>query len=83
MVSDVRHFGALFAEPTRNGLTRPRAVRGYGTKMVNMGELFTYPRLRSAHMDRVLLSDSEAERFLLADGDLLFARQSLVLDTAS
>jgi len=77
-----RPFGELFAEPTRNGLTRPKAVRGHGVKMVNMGELFAHPRLRNAPMDRVPLSQSESERFLLKDGDLLFARQSLVLEGA-
>lgn len=82
MVADSRPFGELFAEPTRNGLTRPKAVRGDGVKMVNMGELFAYPRLRNAQMDRVPLSQSEAERFLLKEGDLLFARQSLVLEGA-
>src|SRR5207247_675988 len=80
--SDVRPFGELFAESPRNGLTRPKAVRGTGVKMVNMGELFAHPRLRNAPMDRVPLSASEAERFLLKQGDLLFARQSLVLEGA-
>lgn len=82
MADEVRHFGEMFAEPARNGLTRPKAVRGSGVKMVNMGELFAYPRLCDAPMDRVSLSDTEAERFLLAEGDLLFARQSLVLEGA-
>ena len=77
-----RPFGDLFAEPTRNGLTRPKAVRGVGTKMVNMGELFAFPRLRNAPMDRVPLTDEEAQKSLLQDGDLLFARQSLVLEGA-
>ena len=79
---DARPFGELFAEGTRNGLTRPKAVRGAGVKMVNMGELFAYPRLRNAPMDRVPLSDAEAEKYLLEPGDLLFARQSLVLEGA-
>ncbi|MCG3201552.1 MAG: hypothetical protein NFCOHLIN_01422 [Gammaproteobacteria bacterium] len=82
MAGDGRPFGKLFAEPTRNGLTRPKAVRGDGVKMVNMGELFAHPRLRNAGMDRVPLSQSESERFLLKEGDLLFARQSLVLEGA-
>ena len=77
-----RPFGELFAESTRNGLTRPKAVRGSGVKMVNMGELFAHPRLCNVPMDRVPLSQSEAERLLLEDGDLLFARQSLVLEGA-
>jgi type I restriction enzyme, S subunit len=50
--------------------------------MVNMGELFAYPRLQNAPMDRVPLTESEAARFLLKEGDLLFARQSLVLEGA-
>ncbi len=82
MAGDTRPFGELFAVPPRNGLTRPKSVRGRGTKMVNMGELFAHPRLRNAEMDRVPLTDSEAERFLLHPGDLLFARQSLVLEGA-
>ena len=82
MEGNTRPFGELFAELTRNGLTRPKAVRGSGVKMVNMGELFAYPRLCNVPMDRVPLSQSEAERSLLEDGDLLFARQSLVLEGA-
>ncbi len=82
MASDIRPFGQLFAQEPRNGLTRPKAVRGSGVKMVNMGELFAYPRLRNAPMDRVPFTQAEAARFLLLDGDLLFARQSLVLEGA-
>ncbi len=82
MAGEIRPFGEVFAEGTRNGLARPKAVRGAGVKMVNMGELFAHPRLRNADMDRVPLSDSEARKFLLSEGDLLFARQSLVLEGA-
>ena len=57
-------------------------MRGFGTKMVNMGELFAHTRLDNVPMDRVPLSESEAGRFLLERGDLLFARQSLVLEGA-
>lgn len=80
-MSGVR-FQELFSEPLRNGLTRPKAVRGAGTKMVNMGEVFAYPRIPDIKMDRVPLSEAEAERYLLQSGDLLFARQSLVLSGA-
>ena len=53
MEGNTRPFGELFAESTRNGLTRPKAVRGSGVKMVNMGELFAHSRLRNVPMDRV------------------------------
>ena len=71
-------FGELLAEHLRNGLTRPKRVRGAGTKMVNMGELFAYRRIGDIEMSRVPLAPSESH-YMLATGDLLFARQSLVL----
>jgi type I restriction enzyme S subunit len=77
-----KSFKELFAIPLRNGLTKPKAVRGAGTKMVNMGELFANPRLVHVAMDRVQLTDSERNTSLLEEDDLLFARQSLVLSGA-
>lgn len=77
-----RAFHELFAIPLKNGLTRPKAVRGLGVKMVNMGELFAHDRIDHVSMDRVPLSDKEAESYLLEPYDLLFARQSLVLEGA-
>lgn len=82
MSSELVTFGDLYKEPSRNGLTRPKAVRGQGVKMVNMGELFAYPIIKNIDMDRVPLSDKEREKSLLHTGDLLFARQSLVLEGA-
>ena len=78
MSSDPIRFGSLFALPQKNGLTRPKKVRGSGVPMVNMGELFSHPRIGRLEMDRVPLSEAESS-FLLAPDDLLFARQSLVL----
>lgn len=71
-------FSALFKVPLRNGLTRPTKVRGTGTKMVNMGELFAYDRINNISMERVPVSDKEKKNSLLFTGDLIFARQSLV-----
>lgn len=77
-----RPFKELFAIPLRNGLTKPKAVRGEGAKMVNMGQLFANPRMTNITMDRVPLNQVERNSSLLAAGDLLFARQSLVLSGA-
>ncbi len=49
--------------------------------MVNMGELFAYPRIRNISMDLVPIDEKE-HHYLLEAGDLLFARQSLVLSGA-
>ncbi|WOB08251.1 restriction endonuclease subunit S [Piscinibacter gummiphilus] len=46
-----------------------------------MGELFAHPRIENLEMDLVPLSKAESS-FLLEAGDLLFARQSLVLSGA-
>jgi type I restriction enzyme S subunit len=74
-------FGSLYLEPSRNGVTKPKRVRGAGVKMVNMGEIFAHGRLRNVVMDRAPLSDAERIS-ILCPGDLLFARQSLILSGA-
>jgi type I restriction enzyme S subunit len=70
-------FGQLYAIPSRNGVAPPKASRGSGVPMVNMGDLFANPRLAGQEMERVPLSQREMERCLLKVGDLLFARRSL------
>lgn len=75
-------FGSILNGGTRNGIYKEKQFRGSGFKMVNMGELFAYPRLKDVPMSRIQLNDSEAERFNLEVGDLLFARRSLVAEGA-
>ena len=75
-------FEDIFEIPLKNGLTKPKRIRGEGFKMVNMGELFSYSRMINIPMDRVPLTEKEKESFVLEDGDLLFARQSLVREGA-
>lgn len=81
MSFDYTRFVEIFAEHQKNGLTRPKKVRGTGIPMVNMGELFAYPRIKNIQMDLVPVEDKE-KHFQLEPGDLLFARQSLVLSGA-
>jgi type I restriction enzyme S subunit len=50
--------------------------------MVNMGELFAHRRIGDIEMERVPLNERRPERDLLAPGDLLFARQSLIAEGA-
>jgi type I restriction enzyme S subunit len=75
-------FERLLTEPVRNGIYKPKEYHGRGAKIVNMGELFAHPRLGAVPMRRVELTDSEAKRFMLSRGDLLFARRSLVAEGA-
>jgi type I restriction enzyme, S subunit len=78
----VGSFESVFLEPLKNGLTRPKRVRGEGIPMVNMGELFAHRRIGNVPMELVPMSDKEKTKYLLHTGDLLFARQSLVLEGA-
>ncbi len=75
-------FGSILEGGTRNGLYKRKEFHGSGAKIVNMGELFANPRLRSVEMRRVQLNDSEIKRFSIQPGDLLFARRSLVAEGA-
>lgn len=75
-------FGDLYAEDSRNGLTKPSKVRGSGYKMINMGELFANDRIYDIPMELVPLKNSEKKNAKVEKGDLLFARQSLVLEGA-
>jgi type I restriction enzyme S subunit len=75
-------FGNLYASPSRNGLTKPSKIRGRGYKFINMGEIFAFGRILNIHCDRAPLNIKEQANSLLEKGDLLFARQSLVLSGA-
>lgn len=75
-------FAEVLIDGTRNGIYKPKTFHGRGTKIVNMGELFAYPRLGDVPMRRLQLTESELSRFSLQQGDLLFARRSLVNEGA-
>ena len=75
-------FEEVLKEPIRNGLTKPKAIRGSGVKMISMGEIFAHNRISKIAMDRVPVTDKEFSNCSIKAGDLVFARQSLVLDGA-
>ncbi len=71
-------FEELYAEPSRNGVYKPKQFHGSGVRIVNMGELFAYDVISDQEMNRLVMTDSEMARSGLQDGDLLFGRRSLV-----
>ena len=76
-------FQELLSEPLRNGIYKKKEFHGSGSKIVNMGELFAYPRLKSnIQMKRVELNANEKAKATLQDGDLIFARRSLTAEGA-
>lgn len=75
-------FEKILQMPIRNGLTKPKAIRGNGVKMIAMGEIFAQSRIGEMDMDRVPVTEKELDNCSISAGDLLFARQSLVLEGA-
>ena len=71
-------FKDLYLMPSSNGLSRPSAVRGKGFRMIGMGELFACKIIHDMDMERVLMNEKEQMKYFVQEGDLLFARQSLV-----
>ena len=74
---ETRKFKNLLLEPVRNGIYKTKEFHGRGCKIINMGELFGYPRMFDVPMKRVELSEKELVKSLVQNGDLLFARRSL------
>ena len=76
-------FGNCLIGKVRNGIYKSKEFHGEGKKIVNMGELFSNPRLStSIEMKRLTISEDEFERFGIRQGDLLFARRSLTAEGA-
>ena len=71
-------FSSLYAVPNRNGVYVTTENHGFGTSIINMGELFGNDFISHGEGEKVNLGDNEESESLLEDGDLLFARRSLV-----
>jgi type I restriction enzyme S subunit len=75
-------FSDVLELPVRNGLYKPKEFHGRGARIVNMGELFGNPRLADIEMRRLDVTEAELKRHDVREGDLLFARRSLVAEGA-
>ncbi|MHA1304692.1 MAG: restriction endonuclease subunit S [Candidatus Heimdallarchaeaceae archaeon] len=73
-------FKEIFSDKIRNGIYKKKEHHGKGVKIINMGELFEYDFISEQGMKRLELTKKEEKKFLVKEGDLLFARRSLVLE---
>ncbi|RRV03401.1 restriction endonuclease subunit S [Stutzerimonas xanthomarina] len=77
-VCQVRH---LMVGDTRNGLYKPEGEKDPdGVGFVQMGEAFRDRIFQGGVKDRVQASNAELKNWGLEEGDLLFARRSIVLE---
>jgi type I restriction enzyme S subunit len=79
---EVVKLDSITVSGTQNGLYKPESEYGSGIEMVHMGELFAKDNIQSGGMRRVQISDSELMSHGLNEGDLLFARRSIVFEGA-
>jgi type I restriction enzyme S subunit len=75
-------LGEVLDGGTRNGIYKPKEFHGRGAKIINMGELFGFPRLGDIPMKRIEVSHDELAKGSVAEGDLIFARRSLIAEGA-
>lgn len=76
-------FEEVITDGTRNGIYKPKEFYGRGIKTIHMGDLFGNEVITSdIDMQRIVLSDEELGRFLVSEGDIVFARRSIVKDGA-
>ena len=78
----LKPLGQILAEPTKNGLYKPSQFHGRGPLMVQMGGLFAGDAATFSSATRVQVTPFEFNTFGLSEGDLLFARRSLVFEGA-
>ena len=80
---DVRKLEDLLKIPSRNGLSKPTAIRGEGVPMISMGEMFANSIITDkVKASLVPVTERELDTSQIVSGDLLFARQSLSLEGA-
>lgn len=75
-------FAQILDVKMLNGIYKSKEFQGEGVRIINMGELFAYSIIRDAEMSLISLTDKEKQQFLVNEGDLIFARRSIVVEGA-
>jgi type I restriction enzyme S subunit len=73
---------AVSIKGSQNGPYKKKQFYGQGIEMVHMTEIFGNEIILSGGMQKVQLNHPKEDDYLLDEGDLLFARRSLVLEGA-
>lgn len=74
-------FRRLMVGGTQNGLYKHTSFfHTTGLPFIQMGEAFAAPVIKQTAKDRVLVTDAELQQWGLKEGDLIFARRSLVFE---
>jgi type I restriction enzyme, S subunit len=67
----------LLSEPLANGITLTQESMGYGTKLVNISDLYESHTINTATLGRAFASEKQLKKSLLREGDIVFVRSSV------
>jgi len=70
-------LGEVLKEPLKNGLNYRREDFGFGTKFVNVSDIFCPAIIDTKKLDRINLPLKDVEKYRLKTGDILIVRSSL------
>ena len=74
---DVVKLSGVMREPLKNGINKNKEDFGFGTKMVNVLDIFCPFLVDNTNLGRINVSSKEIERYRLKTGDVLVVRSSL------
>lgn len=83
MESNLEHkpLKSFLAEKPRNGLYKGKEHQGSGNRWIKMNEVFSLDFISNENTtEKLIVTESEVERFSCKSGDLLFGRTSLTLE---
>lgn len=70
-------LGEALKEPLKNGLNYRKEDFGFGTKFVNVSDIFCPGVIDTTKLDRINLPLKDVEKYRLKTGDILIVRSSL------
>ncbi len=75
---EVTNLGSVCNESMQNGVFFKPSNKGFGIKIINVGDLYKTSPIDIDSLELFNASNSEKERFRVKDGDLFFTRSSVV-----
>jgi hypothetical protein len=70
-------FSSLLQEPLMNGIFKRPDLAGRGTRLINVFDLYGDTAVDLDMVERLDVTERDADRFKVAEGDLFFTRSSL------
>lgn len=69
---------AVSSVPMQNGVFYKPSHKGLGIKLINVGDLYEQPPIKTESLELFNATDNEKGRFKVENGDLFFTRSSVV-----